>query len=145
MSRPPEPTVNRIAVAPGRSLAGIGARVAVTLVQAFPLTALAALFGDWVVAGRALGHLPRAALDDPNSIPLTAGLHGVTAALFHAVAFMAPAALLITFADMCTQTFRDAPDRAAFRLRGIVVVAIWIGATCVVFLDPLGVNAWWFD
>src|SRR5215218_1910999 len=42
---------------------------------AYPLLLISALYGEWLLAWHALGHVPRASLDDPKDVEGSSWMH----------------------------------------------------------------------
>lgn len=120
-----------------RSLVDLAALLAAT----WPLLAVAALYGTYVLAWIVLGHAPRPNLDDPKDVPV---VREIRPAAYVALLGLLPAGLAALLLVLHLIV-----SRAVARRTGLLCLAaacgLWIGALVLLGADPLRVFAWFMD
>ena len=107
----------------------------------YPLFALGALYGQWLLSWWILGRQPRPSLDDPKYIVGASWLHDIVGLALIGCVPMALVAAALNTAYFC------AHSRPGLRLslRIVGIVGLWIGALVLLRSDPGLVGSWWLD
>ena len=108
---------------------------------AYPLLALGALYGQWLVSWWSLGHQPRPSLDDPKYIVGASWMHDITClALMGCVPVGCGAAILNTL-----HFVRHQSSGLRLSVRTSAIAGLWLGALLLLRSDPGLVVCWWLD
>lgn len=112
----------------------------------YPLALLACLYATWAAARLALGHWPRASLDDPKDVG------GLTPAFYLATGLLMIAmlpALGATFMAVVAAAVSEVARRPRSWRRVAWAVAVpaagWAAGVWLLRLDPAGVLYWFMD
>jgi hypothetical protein len=104
----------------------------------YPILALGLLYGQWMISWCILGHMPRPYVDDPAQITVANGLHSQTHIAFAGLipAIWAGIALNLVYVPLRQLGLARGAQR------GLVFVAVWLGAYLLIRHDPFSVVSW---
>jgi hypothetical protein len=130
--------------------------LAIWIFSLYPVLPLASLYATWLTAWAVLGHIPRAALDDPKFIsPIVDVPYHLTFLLIHssvaavALSALLSGALLLRAARRLIVAAESVPDQRYWTVRFpfliLVPIFSWGLAYLLMFADPLGVMFWYMD
>lgn len=115
--------------------------VAANAAAAYPLFALGALYGQWLLSWWVLGHQPRPSLDDPKYIDGASWMHEFTG-----LALMGFVPMACATAVLNTLNFvRHQNPGLGWSMRILAIVGLWLGALLLLQSDPGLVGSWWLD
>jgi hypothetical protein len=107
----------------------------------YPLVFLAALYGEWLLAWYVLGRRPRPMLDDPQLIPGSGWLYGITFAGMLMILPMGCGAGLLNILHLAI----NRPRWLSASLQLILFLVVWVGGYGLLRWDPWSVMDWYLD
>lgn len=107
----------------------------------YPVFALGALYGQWLLSWLILGHQPRPSIDDPKYIDGASWMHDITAFALIGCLPMALVTAVVNTVYFCAHS--NPGLRLSLRIVGIV--GLWIGALLLLRSDIGLVVSWWLD